>query len=90
MAQNNNGNTPKNPPIPLNVVDNNDVEEFGEDTFIVIGEAGEDVAFEVCEDVDIALGVRDAMIEDGFKVKVYQATEIEIVDEESPVPGASR
>jgi len=90
MAQNNNGNAPKKAPIPLNVVETNDVEDFGEETFIVIGEAGEDVAFEVCEDVEIALGVRDAMIEDGFKVKVYQATEIEIVDEESPVPNVSR
>jgi len=90
MAQNNNGNAPKKAPIPLNVVETNDVEDFGEETFIVIGEAGEDVAFEVCEDVEIALGVRDAMIEDGFKVKVYQATEIEIVDEESPIPNVSR
>ena len=90
MAQNNNGNAAKKAPIPLNVIETNEEEEFGEDTFIVIGEAGEDVAFEVCEDIDIALGVREAMIEDGFKVKVYQATEIEIVDEESPVPNIVR
>ena len=88
MAQNNNGNAAKKAPIPLNVVETNESEEFGEETFIVIGEAGEDVAFEVCEDIEIALGVRDAMVEDGFKVKLYQATEIEIVDDESPVPGA--
>jgi hypothetical protein len=75
----------RKPPIPLQVVDTNAPDELLEETFIVIGEAGDDLAFEVCEDIDIALGVREVMIEDGFKVKLYQATEIEVVDDDSPV-----
>lgn len=81
-----NGNAQKRPPVPLTLVDQ--TEEFDEDeeTYIVVGEAGEDVAFEVCEDLEIALGVRDAMLEDGFAVRLYQAVEIEVVnDDEAPV-----
>ena len=64
-----------------------DFDEDDEEAYIVVGEAGEDVAFEVCEDLEIALGVRDAMLEDGFAVKLYQAIEIEVVaDDEVPVP----
>lgn len=85
MSSNNNGNAMRKPPIPLQVVDTNAPDELLEETFIVIGEAGDDLAFEVCEDIDIALGVREVMIEDGFKVKLYQATEIEVVDDDSPV-----
>ncbi len=92
MARNGNGNdTPRKPPVPLTLLDQgSDVEddEDTEDTYIVVGEAGEDVAFEVCEDLEIALGVRDAMLEDGFTVKMYQAAEVEIVtDDEAPEPG---
>ena len=90
MARNSsNGNAQrKAPPIPLTLVDNGSDFDDEEETYIVVGEAGEDVAFEVCEDIEIALGVRDAMLEDGFAVKVYQAVEIEIVeDDEQPVPG---
>ena len=92
MAQNN-GNAQKNPtpqrkpPVPLTLVDQSDEFDEDEETYIVVGEAGEDVAFEVCEDLEIALGVRDAMLEDGFAVKLYQAVEIEVVnDDEAPVP----
>lgn len=93
MAQNN-GNAQKNPPpqrkppVPLTLVDQSDeFDDEDEETYIVVGEAGEDVAFEVCEDLEIALGVRDAMLEDGFAVKLYQAVEIEVVaDDEAPVP----
>ena len=91
MAQSN-GNAQRNPPpqrkppVPLTLVDQSDEFDEDEETYIVVGEAGEDVAFEVCEDLEIALGVRDAMLEDGFAVKLYQAVEIEVVaDDEAPV-----
>lgn len=91
MAQNNpksapNGNAQRKPPVPLTLVDQSDDFDEDEETYIVVGEAGEDVAFEVCEDLEIALGVRDAMLEDGFAVKLYQAVEIEVVpDDDAPV-----
>lgn len=90
MAQNNGSpqkdNSPRRPPVPLTLVDQSDEIDEDEETYIVVGEAGEDVAFEVCEDLEIALGVREAMLEDGFAVKMYQAVEIEVVaDDEAPV-----
>ena len=92
MARNNggsNGGGERKPPVPLTLVDQgNDIEEE-EETYIVVGEAGEDVAFEVCEDLEIALGVREAMMEDGFAVKLYQAIEIEVVTDDEPGPGGS-
>lgn len=93
MARNGNGkenskDTPRKPPVPLTLIDQGSDVEDDEDTYIVVGEAGEDVAFEVCEDLEIALGVRDAMMEDGFTVKMYQAAEVEIIaDDEAPEPG---
>jgi len=84
-----NGGGGRKPPVPLTLVDQgNDIEEE-EETYIVVGEAGEDVAFEVCEDLEIALGVRDAMMEDGFAVKLYQAVEIEVVTDDEPAPGGA-
>ncbi len=83
---------PRKPPVPLTLVDQSDEIDEDEETYIVVGEAGEDVAFEVCEDLEIALGVREAMLEDGFAVKLYQAVEIEVVadDDDAPVrPGAA-
>ena len=81
-----NGSPQRRPPVPLTLVDQSDDFDEDEETYIVVGEAGEDVAFEVCEDLEIALGVRDAMIEDGFAVKLYQAVEIEVVsDDDAPV-----
>ena len=81
-----NGNTQRKPPVPLTLVDQSEEFDEDEETYIVVGEAGEDVAFEVCEDLEIALGVRDAMLEDGFAVKLYQAVEIEVVaDDDAPV-----
>jgi len=82
MAQNTNGNAARKPPVPLTLVDQGAFPVDEDETFIVVGEAGEDVAFEVCEDLEIALGVREAMQEDGFTVRLFQATEIEIVEEE--------
>ncbi len=78
----NNGNAQRKPPVPLTLVDQGNDFEEEEETYIVVGEAGEDVAFEVCEDLEIAVGVRDAMMEDGFAVKLYQAVEIEIVNDD--------
>ena len=91
MAQQPNGNAQrKAPPVPLTLLDQGSEEEEGEDLFIVVGEAGDDIAFELCEDIDIAVGVRDAMQEDGFSVRVFQAQEIEIVEEDAPAPGPGR
>lgn len=88
MAQQPNGNAQRKvPPLPLTLVDQGSEEEAEEELFIVVGEAGDDIAFELCEDIDIAVGVRDAMQEDGFKVRVFQAVEIEIVEEDEPAPG---
>lgn len=93
MARNNggssNGGGERKPPVPLTLVDQSDEIEEDDDTYIVVGEAGEDVAFEVCEDLEIALGVREAMMEDGFAVKLYQAVEIEVVTDDEPASGNS-
>ncbi|MDQ2798345.1 MAG: hypothetical protein M3Y13_01730 [Armatimonadota bacterium] len=82
-----NGNAQRKPPVPLTLVDQGSEFEEDAETYIVVGEAGEDVAFEVCEDLEIALGVRDAMLEDGFAVKLYQAVEIEVVTDDEPASG---
>ncbi len=89
MAHHNaNGNAQrKAPPVPLTLLDQGSQMEDDEETYIVVGEAGEDVAFEVCEDLEIALGVREAMMEDGFAVRLYQAVEIEVVTDDDPAPG---
>ena len=71
-------------PIPLTVIDTEEDVADEVDTYIVVGESGEDVAFELCEDLEIALGVREVMIEDGFAVRIYQAAEVEVVDEVEP------
>ena len=98
MARNSNGGNggggnkggggERKPMVPLTLVGQDDETEEDEETYIVVGEAGEDVAFEVCEDLEIALGVREAMMEDGFAVKMYQAVEIEVVtDDDEPATG---
>ena len=98
MARNNNGGKngggssggERKMPVPLTLVGQDDEIEEDDETYIVVGEAGEDVAFEVCEDLEIALGVREAMMEDGFAVKMYQAVEIEVVaDDDEPARGGS-
>jgi len=72
-------------PIPLTLIDGGEGDEDeAAETYIVVGEAGEDVAFEVCEDLEIALGVREAMQEDGFAVRLYEAVEIEVVTDDDP------
>lgn len=89
MAQDGNGNAQRKPaPVPLTVIDEGSDDISEDDTFIVVGEAGEDVAFEICEDLNIAMDVREAMLEDGFAVRVFQANEVEVVtDEDEPTPG---
>lgn len=83
------GGGERKPLVPLTLIDQDDETEEEDDTYIVVGEAGEDVAFEVCEDLEIALGVREAMMEDGFAVKMYQAVEIEVVSDDEPASGGS-
>lgn len=91
MAQQPNGNAQrKTPPLPLTLVDQGSAENEEDELFIVVGEAGDDIAFELCEDIEIAVGVRDAMREDGFSVRVFQAVEIEIVEEDEPAPAPGR
>ena len=84
MARNDNSNAVRKPPMALTMVDDGTDNIADDDTYIVVGESGEDVAFEVCEDLETALGVRAIMIEDGFAVKLYQANEVEVVEEDEP------
>lgn len=90
MAQNDNGNALKKTSIPLTLLDDAADNENEEETYIVVGEAGEDVAFELCEDLEIALSVRDAMQEDGFAVRLFQAVEIEVVADDTADDPAAR
>ena len=50
-------------------------------TYIAYGERGEDVAFELSDNIEEALEIYQSMKEDGFAVKLFQAQELEIVDE---------
>jgi len=91
MAQDSSGNAlRKTPPVPLTLIDDGAELSDEEETYIVVGEAGEDVAFEICEDLEIALGVKDAMEEDGFQVRMFQAHEIEVVEEDEPSPQSGK
>jgi hypothetical protein len=49
-------------------------------TYIAYGERGEDVAFEISDNIEEAVEIYQSMKEDGFAVKLYQAQELEIVD----------
>ena len=49
-------------------------------TYIAYGERGEDVAFELSDNIEEAVEIYESMKEDGFKVKLFQAQELEIVD----------
>lgn len=60
-----------------------DVDETDEGlTYIAYGERGEEVAFELSEDIEEALELLSSMKEDGFAVRLFQATELEVVVEE--------
>ena len=52
-------------------------------TYISYGERGEDVAFEISDDLEEAVEIYQSMQEDGFKVKLYQAHELQVVAEDS-------
>jgi hypothetical protein len=64
----------------------NDETEEGEEypdenlTYIAYGERGDDVAFELSDNIEEAVEIYESMKEDGFKVKLFQAQELEIVD----------
>lgn len=49
--------------------------------YVAYGEKGDDVAFELCDDIEEALGVFQIMKEDGFKPRLFQATEIQVVQD---------
>jgi len=51
-------------------------------TYIAYGERGEEVAFELSEDIEEALELLSSMKDDGFAVRLFQATELEVVVEE--------
>ena len=46
--------------------------------FIAYAEREDDVAFEITEDLEEALGIVEQMRDDGFVPKLYQAHEIEV------------
>jgi len=52
-------------------------------TYISYGERGEDVAFEISDDLEEALEIYQSMQEDGFAVRLYQAHELQVVTEDS-------
>lgn len=52
-------------------------------TYITYGERGEDVAFEISEDLQEALEIFQSMQEDGFSPRLYQAHELQVVAEDS-------
>ena len=81
MTPKSNGAAARKDPLPLTMIEDTEEADL-EETFIVVGEAGEDVAFEICEDLEIALGVREAMQEDGFAVRMFQAIEFDVVEDE--------
>jgi hypothetical protein len=66
--------------IELPMADGADVPEAQIEgmTYITYGELGDDVAFELTEDLQEALEILEQMKDDGFKTKLFQAQEIEI------------
>jgi pentatricopeptide repeat protein len=59
-----------------------DEEDYPEENLVYIayGERGEDVGFELSDNIEEAVDIYESMKEDGFKVKLFQAQELEIVD----------
>jgi hypothetical protein len=49
--------------------------------YIAYGERDDELAFEMCDDIEMALGVYQIMKEDGFTPRLYQATEIDVAEE---------
>jgi hypothetical protein len=52
-------------------------------TYISYGERGDDVAFEISDDLEEALEIYQSMQEDGFAVRLYQAHELQVIAEDS-------
>jgi len=52
-------------------------------TYISYGERGEDVAFEISDNLEEAVEIYQSMKEDGFATKLFQAHELEVVTENS-------
>jgi hypothetical protein len=49
--------------------------------YFAYGENGDDIAFEICDDIEEAFGVYQIMKEDGFTPRLFQASEIQIVED---------
>ncbi len=63
--------------LPVAVEEEPEIEEEGM-TYIAYAERGEDVAFELSEDLEEALEIYQSMKDDGFSPRLYQAREIEV------------
>jgi len=66
--------------LPMATPDDDDEYPDENLTYIAYGERGEDVAFELSDSIEEAVEIYESMKEDGFKVKLFQAQELEIVD----------
>ena len=51
--------------------------------YIAYGEQSEEVAFELTEDLEEALEIMEQMQDDGFKVRLFQAQEIDVIRDDS-------
>ncbi|HEX5323937.1 MAG TPA: hypothetical protein VFW40_09135 [Capsulimonadaceae bacterium] len=52
-------------------------------TYICYGERGEDVAFEISDNLEEAVEIFQSMQDDGFSTRLYQAHELQVVAEGS-------
>lgn len=68
---------PQRTPLPMAQIDEPE-DDLGL-VYFAYGEKGDDVAFEMCEGLEEALGVYQIMTEDGFEPRLFQATEIQVV-----------
>lgn len=87
------GSTPRNsgrrsePPVKSKLIDlpmaagSERVPEAAIDgmVYIAYGENGDDVAFELSDEIEEAVAIVEQMREDGFAAKLFQAVEIDIV-----------
>jgi pentatricopeptide repeat protein len=63
-------------PIELPVAGHQDDRQPDELVYFAYAEKGDDVAFEMCGNIEEALGVYQIMREDGFEPRLFQAQEI--------------
>jgi hypothetical protein len=73
-------NSPKSGRVELPVAPQNDLSPGL--VYIAYGENGDDVAFEMSDNIEEALGIYQIMKEDGFASRLYQAMELDIVEED--------